>query len=370
MHADRLTPLSEAIAAGRGLPEVIRAAGRALDASLMVADDVGAAIAVAARSPAEERALRAGGHGVLSYDLRRAERTVGHLRLRKPGRAAPPSPALVRVVRTLIAAEVERGGASERAVRAEEAAVAQALLAPGDAAPDAARARALGVDLDLGAAVVVVAAQHDARLLLQVRRAAGRRSLATPLEQARVAVIVPAADEAAVGDAAEAIRRRLLQREPGLRVAIGHSRRIADLADLHCASREAALAARLAGPDATVAFERTGAYRLLLRSGTAELRRFYEDTVAPVVAHDAEHGTGLLETLRAFLECDGSYARASQRTFTHRHTVRYRLAQVHRLTGHDVASTRGREHLGLGLKAMLVLDLQPPDAPPALSAAA
>ena len=56
-----------------------------------------------------------------------------------------------------------------------------------------------------------------------------------------------------------------------------------------------------------------------------------------------------------FLECDASHMRTAKRLFTHRHTVRYRLARIGELTGLDVGSTAGREQLGLGLKAMRLL---------------
>ena len=52
-----------------------------------------------------------------------------------------------------------------------------------------------------------------------------------------------------------------------------------------------------------------------------------------------------------------SLAGTAQRLFTHRHTVRYRLERVRDLCGLDVASTDGREKLGLGLKAMRVLGI-------------
>ncbi len=55
-----LDDVTEAVESGAGLPEVVRAAATALDASLAVADAWGATLAVAARSPAEERALLSG----------------------------------------------------------------------------------------------------------------------------------------------------------------------------------------------------------------------------------------------------------------------------------------------------------------------
>jgi hypothetical protein len=56
-------------------------------------------------------------------------------------------------------------------------------------------------------------------------------------------------------------------------------------------------------------------------------------------------------------------AKTSERLFTHRHTIRYRLERVKELTDLDVSSTDGRERLSLGLKAMRVLGIVPPGGP-------
>ena len=111
-----------------------------------------------------------------------------------------------------------------------------------------------------------------------------------------------------------------------------------------------------------LAFEETGAYRLLLSAMSedpAELQRFYAETVEPLVAYDEQYETELVQTVEAFLEADGNVAGTAQRLFTHRHTIRYRLERVSELTGLDVGSTDGREKLSLGLKAMRVLGIAP-----------
>jgi hypothetical protein len=59
-----LDAITEAVAAGAGLPEVVRAAAAALDASLALIDRTSAVLAVAARSPSEERSLLSMGSGV------------------------------------------------------------------------------------------------------------------------------------------------------------------------------------------------------------------------------------------------------------------------------------------------------------------
>ena len=82
-----------------------------------------------------------------------------------------------------------------------------------------------------------------------------------------------------------------------------------------------------------LAFEDTGAYRLLLPAMSedpAELQRFYEETVAPLVAYDDQYETDLVQTLETFLDADGNVAGTAARLYTHRHTVRYRLERVKR----------------------------------------
>ena len=112
---DALTAVTDAVESGLGLPEVVRAAARALDASLVLIDRSSAVLAVAARSSADERALMADAPGVTTHELRVGDTEVGRLRTR--GRTGDPAPALLRVVTTLIASEVERVRAPDHARR-------------------------------------------------------------------------------------------------------------------------------------------------------------------------------------------------------------------------------------------------------------
>src|SRR3982751_2363222 len=77
-----LDAITDAVESGAGLPEVIRAAARALDASLVLVDRGGSVLAPAARSPADERSLLAGGAGVETLELRVADEPVGAMRMR------------------------------------------------------------------------------------------------------------------------------------------------------------------------------------------------------------------------------------------------------------------------------------------------
>ena len=385
-----LAAISDAVESGLGLPEVIRAAARALDASLVLIDRSSAVLAVAARSSADERALMANAAGVSTHHLRVGDTVVGRLRLR--GRGAEPSAALLRLVTTLIASEVDRVRAPERASEAAAEAFLAAVLRRQvtDRGDLVARGAELGADLAAGGSIVVVRAHHyapaeeewRARLLAAAERSARASapgSLAAALEAptegtGQIFVLVPAQRDADVRRVADAIGRELASTLHGFTFAIGHSRTATDPVDLHRAGNEALLAANVAearptddaaGPP-VLAFEDTGAYRLLLPAmseDAAELQRFYAETIAPLVAYDEQYETDLVQTLETFLDADGNVAGTAQRLFTHRHTVRYRLERVRDLTGLDVSSTDGRERLGLGLKAMRVLGIAAPRGP-------
>jgi sugar diacid utilization regulator len=381
-----LAAISDAVESGLGLPEVVRAAARALDASLVLIDRSSSVLAVAARSSADERALMAIAPGVSVHELRVGDAVVGRLRLR--GRTGEPPGAFLRVVTTLIASEVERLRAPDRASEAAQAAFLSAVMRRKvtDRGDIVARGGELGVELAHGGAVVVVRARRYApaeedwrgRVLSAAERAARSSapgSLAALLDahDDAVAVLLPAAEDAIVRRVADAIARELAASLHGFTFSVGHSRVATDPVDLYRAGHEALLAANVAeakpaedGPLAALAFEDTGAYRLLLPAMSedpAELERFYEETVAPLVAYDDQYETELVQTLETFLDADGNVAGTAQRLFTHRHTVRYRLERVRDLSGLDVSSTDGRERLGLGLKAMRVLGIASPAGP-------
>jgi sugar diacid utilization regulator len=372
-----LGAMSEAVESGLGLPEVVRAAARALDASLILIDRSSSVLAVAARSTADERLLMRDGEDVETHELRVGDAVVGRLRLR--ARSGPPSAAVLRIATTMIASEVERLRAPDRASEAAQAAFLNALLQRRvtDRGDIVARASELGADLSGGGAVVVVRAYHfapadddwRARVLAAAERAAragAPGSLAAVVErpadpQGHVVVLLPTAEDAG---------RELHASVHGFTFAVGHSRLAHDPVDLYRAGNEALLAANVATASsdqvAMLAFEDTGAYRLLLPAMSedpAELQRFYDETVAPLVAYDDQYETDLVQTLETFLDADGNVAGTAARLYTHRHTVRYRLERVRDLTGLDVASTDGREKLGLGLKAMRVLGIAAPSGP-------
>lgn len=375
-----LDAVTEAVESGAGLPEVVRAASRALDASIAVTDSTGAAIAVAARSSAEERTLLAAGDGVLNLPLRVADAVVGSLRMRVRSEL---SPLVQRLLLTIIASEVERVRAPDVA---SETAVTEFLRAAFESGGERlgreellARARELSLDLGEGASVIVARAHPQspteegwrarARTIAERgARAVASRSIASISERdvgagVEILLLVPGGSQPVAARAAEAVLRELESGLSGYTFALGRSRIAADPSELPRAAAEALLASNVAEgrPEGNMlAFEETGAYRLLLSAmseNPSELQSFYEETVEPLVAYDEQYETNLLQTLETFLEADGNVAGTAQRLYTHRHTIYYRLERVRELTGLDVASSEGREKLSLGLKAMRVLGI-------------
>ncbi len=369
-----LDGLAEAVESGAGLPAVARAAAKVLEASVALIDRSSAVLAVAGASPDQERRLLAGSEGVISVDLRVADSPVGELRYRSK---AAPDAAIARMVATLLALELERARSPEWESEEAAAGFVHAVLSREvtDRGDIIARAAELGADLEQGAGVLILraaprAAQTEewrARVMtLAVRslRSVAPGSLAAleEGEAAVVAVIVPAAEEERIGRAAAALERELAESLPAFHSTIGLSRRAADPVDLYRAGNEARLAVNVGEAEgrSLLAFEDTGAYRLLLPAMSedpGELERFYSETIEPLAAYDEQYETELVLTVEAYLENDGNVAATAKQLFTHRHTIRYRLERAKELCGHDVSATVGREKLGLGLKAMRVLGI-------------
>lgn len=380
-EAGTLDALADAVESGAGLPAVARAAAAVLGASVALIDRSSAVLAVAGASPGQEEKLLAGGDDVTRVELRVADSAVGELRYRA---RAVPDPTIARMIATLLALELERSRSPEWESEEVAGAFVGAVLAREvtDRGDIVARAAELGADLEKGAGVLVLraapraaqAGEWRARVLTVAMRAlrslapGALASTAAGEAVAEVTVIVPAEDEARLARAAAGLARELRDALSGFHLTIGHSRCAADPVDLYRSGNEARLAVNVGEAEgrALLAFEDTGAYRLLLPAMSedpGELERFYAETIEPLSAYDEQYETELVATLEAYLDNDGSVAATAKQLFTHRHTIRYRLERVRELCGHDVSATEGREKLGLGLKAMRVLGIASPRGP-------
>jgi len=248
-----------------------------------------------------------------------------------------------------------------------------------------ARAKELSLAIEDGASMIVARAHPQAptdegwrgrvrAVAERGARAVASRSIAALSDRdgvpgAEVLLLVPGGDDATAARAAEAVLHEMEAGLGGYTFALGRSRITEDPAELPRAASEALLAANVAQGSrelGALAFEQTGAYRLLLSSmseNPSELQRFYAETVEPLVAYDEQYETDLVRTLETFLEADGNVAGTAQRLFTHRHTIYYRLERVRELSGLDVSSSDGREKLSLGLKSMRVLGISSAGGP-------
>lgn len=236
--------------------------------------------------------------------------------------------------------------------------------------------RQLGLDLDRPTTVVVLQPQGPptAHGLTGSLLGEAVGHLSTPVvgsdAQGHAVALVSVPDEgtgagAGTGaDPAAVIRRALLRVTPalpGIRLDLGVSRPTdpGGLAGALRAARYARLLAtglpgdpadpadrgvRLASGDGA-----TSAV-MLLSAVPDRLRRSFAGAVLDdVVEYDRRTGADLLVTLRAFLDCNGSWSRTAQQLHLHLNTVRYRITRVEELTDRDLSRMDDRADVYLAL---------------------
>jgi hypothetical protein len=230
--------------------------------------------------------------------------------------------------------------AEERGLEGSRRALLEALRAgpPADVDTFVSHARRLGFELSAGAAAICARADERSGDL-----PAEPPALLAELGDGRLYGLVSPDDAGALATA-------LAERK--MPVALSAAR--ADPAGLHDALREAELMLELGPP--SDGQEQT--YRLLvgvLLRDRGELEQLRAETVSTLHAYDSRHDTELVATLREFLVKDGSTTDTAEQMRLHRHTVGYRLARVHEVSGLSPYESDGRERLSLGLKADHIL---------------
>ncbi|WP_232519778.1 PucR family transcriptional regulator [Actinosynnema pretiosum] len=159
-------------------------------------------------------------------------------------------------------------------------------------------------------------------------------------------------------DPSPALRRALRTALPALagrRVLVGVSSQVRAAA-LRGAAQEArwalALAAERGARTEVVPAAEIPPHRLLLAAipdqARADLRR---RLLGPLLDHDAARGADLLNTLRGFLDCSGSWTTTAERLHVHVNTLRYRIGRVEELLGVDLSRFDRRVDLFLALQA-------------------
>lgn len=113
-------------------------------------------------------------------------------------------------------------------------------------------------------------------------------------------------------------------------------------------------AAKLGLPDKAnlVFFRSLGIYSLIMEISDLEvLKSFFNDSVAPLRRYDQRTNGSLLLTLGTYLKyC--SIKKAAEILFIHRHTMKYRLEQIEKLTGYNPLIPFDALQLNTGLHIM------------------
>jgi sugar diacid utilization regulator len=164
------------------------------------------------------------------------------------------------------------------------------------------------------------------------------------------------------------------QIRPGLRLYCCLGSAVASAGDLGHSLEESeralAVARTLDIADRPLLFEHLGVYRVLLGPNSARDRRdFIDEALGPVIHYDVEHGTDLVDTLRAFVTADYSVTDAAARLYVHTNTLKYRLKRIRALLGGDPSRGDLRLQVELALKMFDIPRLAgaaaaPPPAPP------
>lgn len=219
------------------------------------------------------------------------------------------------------------------------------------------RFRAMGYDLERPHRVVVLAVttrRGDGDVSFQAVRRAARDSGVGSLLVARDGRLAVLAESVVDW---EAFRSAVVaELGPGGACRAGVGGLCSQPADFTRSYREANVALNVqigvGAREQVAGFDDLGAYGLL--AGSSDVRsldRFIERWLGALRDHDESKGAALVRTLSVYLECGGNYNDTARRLSIHRSSVRYRLGQIRRITGCDLADADTRFNLQLATRA-------------------
>ncbi len=278
------------------------------------------------------------------------------------GAGAPPPEAddLLSVASIAAVTELTIADAREEAHAARRSSLISLIRSGAEVAEQELLRRAYRLGSDLSSGAVALCAELSTkrpRYALDLVRGVEPRALVETLDDRIYALAPPPAARDLERAALESARAIASALEPY--ATVGFSPYCPTPGRLHRAIQEAELVLEvLVHEGAQSATVDSSTYRLLVRALAAEpeeVRRFYENTVAPLVRYDDRYHTDLISTLEAYLDQNCNMNQTASAIFAHRHTVAYRLERVRELTGLDPGLSEHRERLGLGLKAYRLL---------------
>lgn len=119
----------------------------------------------------------------------------------------------------------------------------------------------------------------------------------------------------------------------------------------HLAEAEQALAFKDESPSPF--FADLGLFRLLFYvPHDPVLKNFIQDYLGPLLTHDEEHGSQLVQTLRVYLDANLSKQEAAEKLFIHRQTLYHRLDKIIECIGEEFATPHRRLCLEIALRAL------------------
>lgn len=325
---------------------------------------------VAEQGPRSSSSLNATG-SMLALTVVSGKKTDGVVAFGRPGRLEVRDRLVVRHAVTVLALLL----ASRRAVAEVERRVA------GDVVAEAVEGHLAGPQLQRrlelagfppGADVTVVVAELRDGAPVELEEMAGQlvEWFESEAERARLAVTADRIVALVVHPSPRALVEKLSRGVPvaaavqeRLRFGIGQEVKLSDLKSSYLT---AILALTAAPPSARVASgDDLGAYRLLMGAQPGPvLEGFVRATVGPLLDRDAERGSELFASVRAFVAAGARWEEGAAALGVHRHTLRYRIKQAQELLSRDLFSPEDRMEIWLACKATDLLSLQDPRRQP------
>lgn len=151
-----------------------------------------------------------------------------------------------------------------------------------------------------------------------------------------IVAIVPQAEDEALVTLLPVLQRRTTDRLEGATLSIGIGSVLAAVDEVARSYGDARLCtdlgARLGRPGQIIRHDDLGVLGLLLDARRPELLGdFVERTLGPAIHHDSRYASGLISTLRTYLDCSCDYAESARRLYVHQNTIKYRLRRIEEL---------------------------------------
>ena len=192
----------------------------------------------------------------------------------------------------------------------------------------------------------------------------------------RLVALIPSGQRTDRIDAViRSVQERLRTGKPALYTVVGIGGTVADIGELERSYREAVvtveLARRIRAPEAIMEYSKLGFFRVLVDlPDQSRAVGMVREILGPVKAHDDQHDTDMLHSLRVYVEHDGQLKAASDRYHIHVNSLKYRLERIGKLLGTDVRSAEARFQYNMAFRMLDFLNamgISPWEEPPTWS---